>query len=193
MNHQNTPETISSTSWDHPFRRSDIDYVKADARNYTRESTEQVGTHVAKELGYSPASELPALVEQLGGTIQYVDIPLYEQTNRSGSILVHGTCDFTIILPKFSSRLRDRFSIAHELGHYFLHSDQGTIPIWAERFGSTRPEWEANWFAAGFLMPRAEFLAELSSDKNIEQVARTFDVSVQAAEVRRAYLHSIQD
>ena len=77
---------------------------------------------------------------------------------HSGAIYVHGRGDFDIVLPQFTSPLRDRFTIGHELGHYFLHSRQGERPLVAYRQGSGRLEWEANWFAAGLLMPKDEFL-----------------------------------
>ena len=53
----------------------------------------------------------------------------------------------------------------------------------AQRFGSTRVEWEANWFAAGFLMPAAEFTSVCRA-ADLAEAARHFKVSVPAAEAR---------
>ncbi|MDA0837815.1 MAG: ImmA/IrrE family metallo-endopeptidase [Planctomycetota bacterium] len=53
--------------------------------------------------------------------------------------------------------------------------------------GSTRIEWEANWFAAGLLMPAAVFseaMAEKGRD-NLRALAHRFNVSIVAAEFRR--------
>ena len=54
-----------------------------------------------------------------------------------------------------SGNARDRFTLAHELGHVFLHNDNTVvlsrgsenIPIYEN------PEWQANTFAAEFLVP----------------------------------------
>lgn len=56
-----------------------------------------------------------------------------------------------------SGKGRDRFTIAHELGHFFLHSE---IPLHARKFSSQRPrktycdsEWQADCFAGELLVP----------------------------------------
>ena len=117
---------------------------------------------MADKLGYdcldydNNIESLEQTVQRIGGEIKYLEDGFIEDDNlslESGSLLVHDITDFTIILPSFTSRLRDRFTIGHELGHYFLHSSQGQRPILASRYGSGRLEWEANWFSAGFLMP----------------------------------------
>ena len=93
---------------------------------------------------------------------------------------------------------RYRFTVAHELGHLFLHfpivsetaPDSGMIATrWVDETGDSeqlkRAEWEANWFAAAFLMPSNAFQSMLRSfSGNIVHVAARFGVSVQAAEIR---------
>lgn len=39
----------------------------------------------------------------------------------AASLDVREPGDFTVIIPTHTSQLGDRFTIAHELGHYFLH------------------------------------------------------------------------
>jgi hypothetical protein len=62
---------------------------------------------------------------------------------------------------------RVRFSVAHELGHFFLpqHRDYLVSGVWhgsrSEFVSARRMEREADWFAAALLMPRQEFLARL--------------------------------
>ncbi len=75
--------------------------------------------------------------------------------------------------------------IIHELGHFFLHSNMGEVPIVAYRQGSTRIEWEANWFAASLLMPKVEFLAALKETDDLTRIAAKFKVSCEAARVRK--------
>lgn len=73
---------------------------------------------------------------------------------------------------------RDRFTIAHEIGHYILH-DVNSISFarGSEEIKSFEsPEWQANAFAAEFLMPRA-----LLSGMSQQRVSTECGVSAQAA------------
>ena len=123
----------------------------------------------------------------MGGKICYQD-PLDWLETDSGSIEVVAERDFTIFVSNFTSRERDRFTIAHELGHYVLHSKLGKVPIRVPRSGSNRLEWEANWFAAAFLMPAATFRKEWEKNPRVVAMAGRFDVSIKAAEVRKEAL-----
>ncbi len=57
------------------------------------------------------------------------------------------------------------------------------------RKGSNRLEWEANWFAASFLMPESEFRQMVSDESSNAHIARHFRVSESAVEVRRKSLN----
>src|SRR5690606_28354816 len=75
------------------------------------------------------------------------------------SMVVRNAKDFTIYIPPFTSERRDRFTIAHELGHYFLHY---RIPKLSKevtfgRTGGTASETQANVFASNLLMPKSRF------------------------------------
>ena len=50
-----------------------------------------------------------------------------------------------------------------------------------------RAEWEANWFAAGFLMPQSKFV-EASTKMTDSELATYFNVSSQAVEIRKRTL-----
>lgn len=104
---------------------------------------------------------------------------------------------------------RQRFTIAHELGHFLLH-EQEKLHI-DRRFqinrrdesssqGKSEEEKEANLFAAELLMP-VQFLQQdlatvgaldLESDDAITDLAKKYKVSVQAMTFRLAYLGQIQ-
>lgn len=75
---------------------------------------------------------------------------------------------------------RDRFTCAHELGHYFLHSNSN--PRFA-RGGDYRiycsAEWQANVFAGEILIPQE--VCHLS----IEKIAELCGVSYTAAETQK--------
>ncbi len=169
------------------FRRSTVEYLEGDSSippvNLWKSQVEDYAGRVAGTLKYRPGEHPAALVEKLGGRIHFQDLD--EWLEENGSIFVHGKGDFDILLPQYTSPRRDRFTIGHELGHYYLHSDQGEVPIIAYRQGSTRIEWEANWFAAALLMPKDEFLAKWSQCRNLVEVAQFFGVSQDAAKVRK--------
>lgn len=86
---------------------------------------------------------------------------------------------------------RRRFTIAHELGHWYLHADQSSDGRY-QRFcrgpdlRSTRSqEGAANTFAAALLMP-GELLTAAAErlQMNIPLLAKRFDVSVPAMRLR---------
>lgn len=151
--------------------------------NLPKKDVFDIAEKIAHMLDFKVGDPLEPIVKRLGGKIEYQDLNAW-LSEESGAIRVRGNKDFTIYLSNFTGPLRDRFTIAHELGHYVLHSKFGEQPIRVARGGSDRVEWEANWFAAGFLMPAAKF--ELACKKNNDPVylANKFNVSIAAAKVR---------
>lgn len=140
---------------------------------------------VAKAVSFRPGGSVDAVIAVLGGRLHYgepVDSP------EGGTIFVHGKDDFDIILPRWTSPRRDRFTIAHELGHYCLHSKFGEVPLVATRAGSGRSEWEANWFAAGFLLPEKVFREKVGQHLSDAALSSFFDVSTAAVEIRKKAL-----
>lgn len=76
---------------------------------------------------------------------------------------------------------RHRFTIAHELGHYFMHKDVTTfsrcdntckIPAYRDA------EWQANFFASTFLMP-----PNIICNMTISDISKKCGTSRQAAEI----------
>lgn len=90
-----------------------------------------------------------------------------------------------------SNSLRHQFTLAHELGHYFMHRGlnpvlpRGVIPN-HEVYEDT--EWQADTFAAELLMPFNEVVrlnrAYQNKEDLINAVANEFMVSWEAAKVR---------
>lgn len=104
---------------------------------------------------------------------------------------------------------RQRFTIAHELGHLLLHEGEKfhvdrryAVKLRDENAskGVSEEEKEANLFAAELLMPAcfikkdlAQFDAlDLFDDEKIESLAKVYEVSTQALTFRLAYLNYIQ-
>lgn len=151
---------------------------------WNKPTIECFAEEIAAELELQPGGDLIELVRELGGRVTYRSAE-DSMGAADGSLWVEGPNSFTIKLSAFTGQARDRFTIAHELGHYFLHSNQGERRIVAERQGSGRVDWEANWFAAAFLMPEAPFRHRFTlSGGAVGAVAAHFHVSVHAAEIR---------
>ena len=172
------------------LKREGIDYRLGDAIdpiNQSKQFVEAYAADVARITDFNVGDDPSGLAKHLGARIHYQDIS--EWAGESGSIFVHGMFDFDICLPSYTHPLRDRFTVAHELGHYYLHAGQGSNPIIAFRSGSTLIEWEANWFAAALLMPKDQFTKAFQRSRDLFAVAREFKVSSAAAEVRKNVLN----
>lgn len=156
-------------------------FTEAKACNASKATIESFAAKFASDLGFRAGDPLPPIIVRLGGRISYQSF----DSLGDASIFVYGQRNFEIILSEDTSAVRDRFSIAHELGHYVLHFPLNDgQPMKAYRFGSERVEWEANWFAAGFLMPADEFRTSFSGRGSLPAVAKHFGVSMAAAEAR---------
>jgi Zn-dependent peptidase ImmA (M78 family) len=149
---------------------------------------------VAGDLNFKASDAIELLVLKLGGTVKYKSPSQGADGRLPESIIVRASDDFTIFLPSMTSPQRDRFTIAHELGHLWLHyplaaKSRPGVPMTATRWVDesdrdlVRTEWEANWFAAAFLMPAAPF-QEAYREGGADYAARKFNVSSHAATVR---------
>jgi predicted transcriptional regulator len=165
-------------------------YARPKASGLSKSAVSKLGESIANQLGFEPGGDIFDVVTRLGGRIHYQDIWELDQST-SGSVVVEGEANFDIYLAKHTSPERDRFTIAHELGHYVIHflwarkQGENIVKLAAARYGSDREEWEANWFAAAFLMPVDRFKeAAREEGFDIGAVAERFKVSYAAAEVR---------
>lgn len=101
---------------------------------------------------------------------------------------------FEILVNKNDVRVRQRFTIAHELGHYFLHReylkneelhiDSVLYRADEEKDEEARKrEIEVNYFAGALLMNKT-LVEKLRKENTITELAEIFDVSVSAMTVR---------
>lgn len=159
--------------------------------NWARVDVSALAADAATELGFNPGDPIEPIVQKIGGQIVYGE--LIDGSSDSGSISIEPG-KFVINIPLNTSILRDRFTIAHELGHYVLHylvanrskpEGERITHLRAQRFGSDRAEYEANWFAAAFLMPSEKFIEVYKQmNHDLTKVAEHFAVSASAAGVR---------
>lgn len=170
-------------------------YDQAQASGLSKVAVYGFAEQLANQLDFTPGDDIDSLVRRIGGKVKMQNT-LFDDPEKSGSLLVHAADHFEIIVPAHTSPTRDRFTIAHELGHYFLHYlwRKRSVPTMSDqmialRKGSDRVEWEANWFAAGFLMPEKVFKKAFKQHSgSVSAIAREFEVSQQAVEVRISQL-----
>ncbi len=156
--------------------------MKASPTYFSRESIERVAESFAQKINYAPGKPLEPIVKRLGGEISVQHSP------NDGELKVGKGGSFEIFLSPYTGRSRDRFTVAHELGHFVLHAQLGKKEISIARSGSNKLEAEANLFAAAFLMPEKEFRSVVSALRADGAVAAHFDVSTDAVRVRKQVL-----
>lgn len=82
---------------------------------------------------------------------------------------------------------RDLFTIAHEIGHLFMHNCETVSFTRVNTFAKQAyrsAEWQANQFAAELLMPY-----DLIKDSSIEEIVEKCCVSTEAARIRYMKIH----
>jgi len=156
--------------------------------------------------GFSnPPVDVELVANKLGLKVIYAN--LGENENVSGLLISKG--DSTIIaVQETDSHNRQRFTIAHEIGHFHLrhqfeagehvHVDRGhliTPRNSRSSSGVDSKEIDANQFAACLLMPSAlvrkrikALKVESLCDYHVEQLAEDFKVSAQAMTIRLSTL-----
>lgn len=163
-------------------------------------------------------SKITNIVESLLRDIEIIEapVPVEEIANHldalvrfcpfdddlSGMIYIKGTQPIIGVNSLHHSN-RQRFTIAHEIGHLVLHRNQIQDQVHVDkRFpvlmrdsksatGNQRMEMEANRFAAELLMPifllrpiLVKNVFDIDDERPLEKLSRTFQVSKQALEYR---------
>ncbi|MBU4017219.1 ImmA/IrrE family metallo-endopeptidase [Patescibacteria group bacterium] len=110
----------------------------------------------------------------------------FEDKNVSG---VFNRKDQEIYVAEDEAPNRKAFTVAHELGHYFLHENKQTEVFLREQIlnlteESRENEQEANWFAASLLMPEKLIKKYYSISKDVDVLSTLFGVSPTAVYFR---------
>lgn len=101
--------------------------------------------------------------------------------------------DYMIVVNKNHNPRRRLFTIAHELGHFYLHRDTQNEFFCNEMFKECFPamECEANAFAAELLMPENIVLHLLKQNLSLSRIATQLGVSYEAIKWRYVNLCEI--
>ncbi|CAN7695918.1 ImmA/IrrE family metallo-endopeptidase [Rhizobium sp. LjRoot30] len=175
-----------------------VEYLDPIPTGTSKASVHNFAEELARNLSFEPGDAFDRLISMLSGKVLYRNPSTQE---RPEAIRVEPSGRFEIYLPSVTSLGRDRFTIAHELGHFFLH-----FPMVQELRGAEfgmqatrwvdegkpelrRCEWEANWFAAAFMMPEEEFREAFAQHESLARVASLFGVTIAAATVRAQSLN----
>ncbi|MBO9682366.1 MAG: ImmA/IrrE family metallo-endopeptidase [Flavisolibacter sp.] len=146
----------------------------------------------------------PIKVEDIARSMGIKVIPYPLEQNMSG-LLVLEKNSAVIGYNQNEARVRRRFTVAHEIGHYVLHRDKSDRQVFVDKnfkamfrsFESANEptvaklETEANVFAACLLMPETLVREEvgkteldLGGEDSIRDLAKIFDVSSTAMHYR---------
>lgn len=148
-----------------------------------------------------PIENINNVVMILGGSVEEsIDID-----NMSDGSVRKQDNGFIIYVSPFQSSERKKFTIAHELGHLFLHMGYRiNSDLWNKqknatyyRSGDSLMEYQANEFAAALLMPQKEYKKimdqyTIGNKVETDKVADYFGVSVSAASNRGKFLGYLQ-
>lgn len=139
-----------------------------------------------------PIKDIDEVVRRLDGKIEYIDDNCFSDF-FDGAIKIIDENSFLIRTP-INNIERKNFTIAHQIGHLFLHMGYIILPeVWSKgdrtkfhKFNDMELEYQAHRFARAFLMPKDKYIEkikECSSNGriNIKEVARYFNVSLQVA------------
>jgi len=161
-------------------------------------------------LNETKVNDFPISVEEVARKKNLVIRSFDFGEDVSGALIIEGDKGVIGYNPK-DPKVRQRFTIAHEIGHYILHRPISNIFFdqtsnFSIQFRANSriskdglKEREANVFAAALLMPKNLVVeatrnrkVDLSDEKSLRELARLFDVSSTAMAIRITHLQLIR-
>lgn len=138
-------------------------------------------------LGRFPV-DLDAIVRQVGAQVKYASL----EPGLSGFIVKLRDSAPRIYINADEPEVRQRFTVAHELGHYYermtIADDDSFTFRDARGEKYDLHEFYADEFAGELLMPLDAFREHWHKDPNLNAIARYFDVSYDAVVFRKKRL-----
>ncbi|MGW6460588.1 helix-turn-helix domain-containing protein [Streptomyces sp. NPDC055078] len=167
----------------------------ADTQELTDDDIEELADETRVALRLAPDKPIPHLtraLERCGVAVAPIMLPdptgdSPSPTNKHFGVSYWAGIGETALIAYFPGQQgdRDRFTLAHELGHIILHTF---------RPRAKDPESEANRFAGALLVPRERAVEEIKDRLTLEGFARrkqTWGVSIQALIMRGAAVGNI--
>ncbi len=160
------------------------------------EDIEARAEEVLREAGQH---DVPVAVEEIAALHQ-VRISRAPNDSFSG-LLLRKDGKALIGVNSAEAPVRQRFTIAHELGHYFLHPNKDAFVDFRDNVQGvlrTPREREANMFAAALLMPRKRLLRDFTllakngfTEAELSVLAERYAVSEEAMRFRLINLQAV--
>ncbi|ENQ6619328.1 ImmA/IrrE family metallo-endopeptidase [Campylobacter lari] len=157
--------------------------------SYSKKNIQEIHKH-AEQLGIETKPfDIFGYISHVKEIVYWED---YFDDDISGSIEYSLSGEYNIVVNKYHSLSRRRFTLAHEFGHFVLHKDvlkkEGKIEdyvLFRRKNNFSMIESEANYFAAELLMPKILFDEEIKKGNNdIKKLAEVFEVSYSAIQYR---------
>jgi len=166
---------------------------------------ERKASMLINEIGLS---SIPIPVEEIARRKNLIIRPFDFGEDISGALIIEGDKGVIGFNPN-DPKVRQRFTIAHEIGHYVLHRPLSNLFFdqtsnFSIQFRSNSKskdylkERQANVFAAALLMPKNLLIAhtrnekiDLSDERSLKVLARMFNVSSTAMAIRISNLNLI--
>ncbi|MFN3699253.1 MAG: ImmA/IrrE family metallo-endopeptidase [Dictyoglomus sp.] len=117
-----------------------------------------------------------------------LELRLLNLSSQISGILYKRNNKHVIIINKNDAITRQRFTLAHEIGHFLLHTPKEAIYSDYPKFQNLQIEREANIFAASLLIP--DFILEEYLNYSVEKISQIFFVSKKVAEIRLKNLNT---
>lgn len=153
----------------------------------SRQVLERQATRLLKLAGIAGP---PVPVEELVASLPRVEVRRHPSLPSSGRAQWTGT-RWVILVDSNEARVRQRYSIGHELGHVIMHPfATSVLPETDKHSTEARLEQACEYFAACLLMPRL-WIKRAYYDAGIQDVpalARLFNVSWVAMRLRQEQL-----
>lgn len=156
---------------------------------------ERIASDLASSLNLRPGFDLGKLLPSLSFELKSSD----EFKDISGALFIKDGKK-TIVVNSSEKEERQRFTIAHELAHDILQHNL-SVSLFKKDIvfyrSTNNPqqelEYEANYFAACFLMPKEFLLNDLESmsvitDETVNDLAKLYKVSLKAMAIRLSEL-----
>lgn len=165
-------------------------------KNEAWRKVNRIGEALYNAMGQKPGFDIEKIVEKLGGRVVFASSDHFDAGIDAKIEIMDDRSDteFQITCRKEPDEEYRRFCIAHEIGHLFLHmmgkDDKGEVRIIKNEFYRNNTyldfcEWEAEEFAASFLMPEQEFRIQVENKKgDVDKIAKLFRVSSQSVIMR---------
>lgn len=160
---------------------------------YTKRDIENMSEMILSELNLSNTNTVDVIkvAKELGFTVYKSK---FERDDIDG-IVINSNEEKSIHVNEDQIYQRQRFTIAHEIGHIVLHHDMEANYEMVDYRTSggefSQKEFEANSFAAALLMPKEKVTQVWNDLRDVDDVADVFQVSKRAASIRLMNLELI--